>query len=92
MIELINFLKKGEEEMFKKITKEDLDYILKRLKKLNIDVNEFENLYYYKMIRSNLFEKKIYALNYLSDIGDLDLLLRNKYLTNILSLLLSFNF
>ncbi len=78
--------------MFKKITKEDLDYILKRLKKLNIDVNEFENLYYYKMIRSNLFEKKIYALNYLSDIGDLDLLLRNKYLTNILSLLLSFNF
>jgi hypothetical protein len=78
--------------MFKKITKEDLDYILKRLKKLNIDENEFENLYYYKMIRSNLFEKKIYALNYLSDIGDLNLLLRNKYLTNILSLLLSFNF
>ncbi len=78
--------------MFKKITKEDLDYILKRLKKLNIDVNEFENLYYYKMIRSNLFEKKIFALNYLSEIGDLDLLLRNKYLTNILSLLLSFNF
>ena len=74
--------------MFKKITKQDLDYILKRLKKLNIDVNEFENLYYCKMIRSNLFEKKIYALNYLSDIGDLDLLLRNKYLTIILSLLL----
>jgi hypothetical protein len=30
--ELINFLKRGEEEMFKKVTKEDLDYILKRLK------------------------------------------------------------
>jgi hypothetical protein len=68
--------------MFKKVTKEDLDYILKRLKRLNIDINEFENLYYLKMIRSNLFEKKIFALNYISEIGDLDYLLRNKYLTN----------
>ena len=42
--------------------KEDLDYILKRIKNYNINIYELENIYYYKMVRSHLFEKKIIAL------------------------------
>lgn len=38
IITIVNFLKKGEEEMFKRMNKEDLDYILKRIKNYNIDI------------------------------------------------------